>query len=378
MNPRSDAPITSSSGNSPTSSYVTAPTSRYINEATPGATFDAVYYEFKKNITRNNTQDFWLPDCFLKALCKAKIDRRVATVLAAKPEGYVWSLMDYAKLARQRSHDRQPQADRNYGAAKAPIHEQEVNKDDFYTPGHPQLTPTATPSEGKHGKAWSPEWIAYHSHPRHHHRECRFCRESSRDRQGNITHTIVKCGKLWLNIYLTKSNGAMPPRSKTPQFVTNFLATARGRKWIRNYTRRGTHAYETLMTPDSLAARKAFLDLCDQHTKPTTSPSSVPLYEGNELAQDLVVVQATAVKDLPKKPRISVPTPAFLKWMSTDVNLQNDMDRLHRSIQRTHGPRYLTALGGASTATDDRQEIFATTTALQATDSRSYRDVIGD
>ena len=100
MNPRSDAPITSSSGNSPTSSYATAPTSSYVNEATPGATFDAVYYEFKKNITRINTQGFWLPDCFLKALCKAKIDRRVATVLAAKPEGYVWSLMDSLRKTR--------------------------------------------------------------------------------------------------------------------------------------------------------------------------------------------------------------------------------------------------------------------------------------
>jgi hypothetical protein len=206
MDPRSNAPITSSSGNSTTSSYATAPTSRYVNEATPGATFDAVNYEFKKNVTRNNTQGFWLPDCFLKALCKAKINRRVAAVLAAKPEGYVWSLMDYAKLARQRSHDRQPQADRNYGAATAPKHEQEVNKDDFYTPGHPQLTPTATSDKEKHGKdkksskyrmaAWSPEWIAFHSNPRDHHRECRYCRESSRDHQGNITHTIVKCGKL--------------------------------------------------------------------------------------------------------------------------------------------------------------------------------------
>ena len=129
-------------------------------------------------------------------------------------------------------------------------------------------------------------------------------------------------------------------------------------------------------TPASLAARKAFLDLCDQHTKPTTSPSSVPLYEDNELAQDLVVVQATAVKNLPPNPLILTPT--YIQEVTADENLQNDVDRLHRAIQRTHGPWYLTALGGASTATDDRQEIFATTTALQATDSRSYRDVVGD
>ena len=270
----------------------------------------------------------------------------------------------------------------------APMHEQEVDKDGFYAPGYPQLTPFATPNKERHGKnkktarprleTWSPEWTAFYSNPRDQRRECRYCRESSRDHQGNITHTIVKCGKLWLNTYLAKSNGAMPPRYKTPKFVTDYLATGQGRKWFRNYTRQRTHIHEAPTTPDSLAARKAFLDLCDQHTKPTTSPSSVPLYEGNELTQDFVVVQATAVKDLSKKPRISTPTPAFLKWMSTDVNLQNDVDRLHRAIQRTHGPRYLTALGGASTATDDRQEIFATTTALQATDSRSYRDVIVD
>jgi hypothetical protein len=402
MDPRSDAPITSSSGNSPTSSCTPTPSSGYDNEVTPGATFDAVFYEVKKNIARISAQNFF-PDCALRIICYEKIARSVATILAAKPEGYVWSLKDYAELARQRSLDRQPQADMSYGAASSPIHDQGMNKDKFYTPGHPQLTSTATSPfdkgratkarREKHGKAWSPEWIAYHSHPRHHDRECRYCREASRDRQGNITHTIVKCGKLWLNVYLSKysCNGTMPPLSKTPPFVTNFLATARGRNWIRNYTPRGTHAYESRTSPDSLAAREAFLDLWSQHTKPTTSPSSVStssstswtldtplLCEDNELAQALVVVQATAVKDLPKKPRFPTPTPAFLKWMSSSNALQNDMDLLTRSVQRAHSPRYLTALEGVSTATSNRPEIFATTSALQATDLRSYRDVVGD
>ena len=102
------------------------------------------------------------------------------------------------------------------------------------------------------------------------------------------------------------------------------------------------------------------------------------LCEDNELAQALVVVQAIAVKDLPKKPRFPTPTPAFLKWMSSSVDLQNDMDLLTRSVQRAHSPRYLTALEGVSTATSNRPEIFATTSALQATDLRSYRDVVGD
>ena len=98
--------------------------------------------------------------------------------------------------------------------------------------------------------------------------------------------------------------------------------------------------------------------------------------EGDELTQGLSVVQATAVKNLPPNPLILTPT--YIQEVTADENLQNDVDRLRRAAQHAHGPRLRTALGNDFTATDAHQEIFATTTALQAADARPYFDVLFD
>ena len=45
--------------------------------------FEMIYHKFEKNVTKNNVQGFMLPDCVLKAGCKAKIDRRVAAIRQA-------------------------------------------------------------------------------------------------------------------------------------------------------------------------------------------------------------------------------------------------------------------------------------------------------
>ena len=126
------------------------------------------------------------------------------------------------------------------------------------------------------------------------------------------------------------------------------------------------------MTPAALAAKQAFIDLCDQYTRPTTTTRDSDLpREDHLLPLDLGVVQATAVKNLPPNPLILTPT--SVHGVTANENFQDDIDRL----QQTHGPRLSTALENDFTATDARQENFATTTAPTA-DARPYFDILFD
>jgi hypothetical protein len=195
-------------------------------------------------------------------------------------------------------------------------------------------------------------------------------------------HNDAGCSKSWITAQYTvygPDYELETCRYKLPPFVRRFLSRENGRTWVRRKSNdmRRARDRDAQETPASLAAKKDFLDLCGLYTKPTTTTqSSDPLYEDNVLTLDLGVVQATAVKNLPPNPLILTPT--SIQVSTADVNLQNDVDRLQRAVQRAYGPRHRTALEDASTATDARQEIFATTTAFQAADARPYFDVLVD
>ena len=251
---------------------------KFIYKPVTGATFDEIYCEFEKQ--RSSLQGYPLPDSVLKAIFKTKIDQRVATALAAKPESYVWSFMDYVTHARQRSHVQVSHAGGSHGAAMAPMYEQVVDEDDFYA--YQQLAPFAAPSKETYGKnkregykktngprpePWSPEWVALYSNAREQQRECRYCRESSRDSQGNITHTILECGKLWINVQLTNSNGVMPAPANFPQFVKDYLATEKGSEWFKRKTSPDVHGKKASLGAMSLstAQTESFANLLQCH-----------------------------------------------------------------------------------------------------------------
>ena len=197
-------------------------------------------------------------------------------------------------------------------------------------------------------------------------------------------HTTAGCSKSWITAQYTvygpdyELETRHHRRYKLPPFVQRFLTFEAGRSWVRfmrnkSHDMREARDRDAQETPASLAAKQAFLDLCGQYTRQTTTTQdSDPPHEDNVLTLDLGVVQATAVKNLPPNPLILTPT--SVQEVTANENLQDDVNQL----QRTHGPRLRTALGNDFTATDARQELFATTTALQAADARPYFDVLFD
>jgi hypothetical protein len=201
-------------------------------------------------------------------------------------------------------------------------------------------------------------------------------------------HTTAGCPKSWITAQYTvygpdyELETRHHRRYKLPPFVQRFLTFEVGRSWVR-FMRNKSHDVQEARdrdaqeTPASLADKQAFLDLCGQYTRQTTTTQDSDLHhEDNILTLDLGVVQATAVKNLPPNPLILTPT--SVQEVTADENLQDDVDQLQRATQHAHGPRLRTALGNDFTATDARQEIFATTNALQTADARPYFDVLFD
>ena len=196
-------------------------------------------------------------------------------------------------------------------------------------------------------------------------------------------HTTVECAKSWITAQYTvygpdydlKSHlHRLGQHGSKPPFVQRFLSHGRGKKWA-SFARRNSGVERSPrtdihMTPAALAAKQAFIDLCDQYTRPTTTTQDSDLPRDLQ-PLDLSVVHATAVKNLPPNPLILTPT--SVHGVTANENFQDDIDRL----QHTHGPRLRTALEDDFTATDARQENFATTTAPPA-DARPYFDILFD
>ena len=163
---------------------------------------------------------------------------------------------------------------------------------------------------------WTYEWYAfYKDFPRS--GGCAHC-ESHAMMEGYAPHperdhTTTGCSKSWITAQYTVYGPDYELKSHLhhpPPFVRSFLRSPRGRAWA-TFMRNKSHDVQEARvrnaqeTPASLAAKQAFLDLCGQYTRPTTTTQdSDPPHEDNILTLDLGVVQATAVKNLPPNPLI--------------------------------------------------------------------------
>ena len=95
-------------------------------------------------------------------------------------------------------------------------------------------------------------------------------------------HTTAGCSKSWITAQYTvygpdyEFETRHHRRHKLPPFVQRFLTFEAGRSWVR-FMRNKSHDVQEARdrdaqeTPASLAAKQAFLDLCGQYTRHTTT-----------------------------------------------------------------------------------------------------------